>query len=361
MSSQPLLSTILPPLVLGTAGFNHQFNKDPHALPTKDIVHKALAQGIRAFDTSPYYGPAEELLGAALKAQAEYPRSSYVLQTKVGRIAEAEFDYSTEWVRKSVTRSCERLGTTYLDIVLCHDVEFVSSDEVLEAVQTLRALRKEGKLRYVGISGYPVDVLAAMAKLIKEKTGEPLDVVFSYGNYTMQNTLLGGKLQNLQDAGVDVVLNGSPLGMGLLREVGVPVGGMGDFHPAPKGLRERCQEIATDIRKRGLGRFELVALRWALETWGAAGAVRGSNAGILIPSSGGLREVKLDGKFGVTVAGGSQVEELDELLSLWKDVVEAEERREASERVVDAFKEWRNYAWPSPGEDFVRYQPRSTL
>ena len=157
MSSQPLLSTVLPPLVLGTAGFNHQFNKDPHSLPTKDIVHKALSQGIHAFDTSPYYGPAEELLGAALKSQTEFPRSSYVLQTKVGRIAEAQFDYSAEWVRKSVARSCQRLGATYLDIVLCHDVEFVTSGEVLEAVQALRVLRQEGKLRYVGISGYPVE------------------------------------------------------------------------------------------------------------------------------------------------------------------------------------------------------------
>src|SRR5690554_3875483 len=128
--AQPPLSEVLPPLILGTASFNYQFNEDPHKLPTVRIIETALNKGIRAFDTSPYYGADEEFLGAALKAQSKFDRTSYFLQTKVGRIAEAEFDYSPAWIRKSVMRSCERLGTDYLDTVLCHDVEFVSGAEV---------------------------------------------------------------------------------------------------------------------------------------------------------------------------------------------------------------------------------------
>jgi len=62
-STQPPLSTLLPPLICGTATFNNQYNPDAFKLPTTEIVHKALSLGVRAFDTSPYYGPAEELLG----------------------------------------------------------------------------------------------------------------------------------------------------------------------------------------------------------------------------------------------------------------------------------------------------------
>lgn len=61
--TSPPLSTVLPPLIFGTATFNHQYNIDPFKLPTTTLVHKALSDGIRAFDTSPYYGPSEELLG----------------------------------------------------------------------------------------------------------------------------------------------------------------------------------------------------------------------------------------------------------------------------------------------------------
>ncbi len=119
------LSSILPPLVFGTATFNHQYNDDPYALDTIGLVAAALEHGIRAFDTSPYYGPSEELLGNALVSPCvrnSFPRSQYMLLTKVGRIASETFDYSAQWVQQSVRRSLERLHTDYLDVVYCHDV-----------------------------------------------------------------------------------------------------------------------------------------------------------------------------------------------------------------------------------------------
>lgn len=326
------------------------------------MIHKALSSGIRAFDTSPYYGPSEEILGAALAAQSEFPRSSYILQSKCGRIKEAEFDYSPTWVRKSVARSCERLGTDYLDIVICHDVEFVTEDEVMDAVRTLRELRGEGKLRYVGISGYPVDVLGRLALRVREVTGEPLDVVFGYASYTMQSTLLGEQMQRFREAQVGAVLHGSPLGMGLLREAGPPIGSMGDFHPAPRGLRQRCADAAKKVKERGAGRLELLALRWALENWGREGAVLGSAVNPLVHGPDGPREVSIGTRFGITVAGGSNVEEVEELVALWKEVIGTEERKNLAKSIIDSFKpDWRNYAWPSPGEDFVRLRSGHTL
>src|SRR2546423_2080613 len=242
---KPPLSTFFPPLICGTATFNSQYNLDPYKLPTTAIVHRALSLGIRAFDTSTYYGPAEDLLGQALDTDFvhnNFLRENYFLLTKIGRIGSSEFDYSPEWIRYSIQRSLERLKTTYLDVVYCHDVEFVSAKEVLIAVRELRRIRDEaGTIRYIGISGYPVPVLCELADLILKETGEPLDVVMSYANFTLQNTTLSSRgVPRLRAAHVDVVLNASPLGMGLLRQNGVPVGGQGDFHPAERGLRQAC-------------------------------------------------------------------------------------------------------------------------
>src|SRR5947199_6781377 len=105
--TKPPLSTFLPPIICGTATFNSQYNLDPYKLPTTTIVHRALSLGIRAFDTSPYYGPAEELLGLALDTNFVhnyFPRESYFLLTKVGRIGSSGFDYSPELIRISVQR-----------------------------------------------------------------------------------------------------------------------------------------------------------------------------------------------------------------------------------------------------------------
>ncbi|KJZ76912.1 hypothetical protein HIM_03789 [Hirsutella minnesotensis 3608] len=124
------LSQVLPPLILGTATFNAQYNDDPAHMPCLDIVRRALEHDIAAFDTSPYYGPSETLLGGALRALTPRPpRDGYFLITKAGRIAADEFDYSPAWIRYSVCRSLERLGTSYLDLVYAHDVEFVSPAE----------------------------------------------------------------------------------------------------------------------------------------------------------------------------------------------------------------------------------------
>ena len=326
------LSTDLPPLILGTATFNSQYNPDPYALPTTAIVHHALSCGIRAFDTSPYYGPAEKLLGRALStsfARKNYPRYTYRLLTKVGRVGAASFDYSRTWIQCSVRRSLARLGTSYLDVVYCHDVEFVSPEDVLTAVRELRRIRDaEGTVRYVGISGYPVDVLCSLAELVLRETGEPLDAVMSYANFTVQNTrLLTDGLPRLLAARVDVVPNASPLGMGLLRREGVPIGSMGDFHPAPDGLRSVIHNSSAWIDKEG-EKLEVVAIRFALESWlqhgssaGALGpplaASASADPGFLSAATVGVGE-----RLGVSVMGVSNLDELNETLRVWRSILD---------------------------------------
>ena len=143
MPAQPPLSSVIPPLILGTATFNTQYHPDPSQMPYVDIVRRALlTHGITAFDTSPYYGPSEILLGDALQ-KVNSPRSSYLLITKAGRNAGNTFDYSPAAIRSSVRRSLNRLHTPYLDLVYAHDVEFVTPEEVLAAVTELRRLRDE--------------------------------------------------------------------------------------------------------------------------------------------------------------------------------------------------------------------------
>lgn len=93
----------------------------------------------------------------------------------------------------------------------------------------------------------------------------------------------------------------------------------------------------------GHKKLESVALRFALEGWARDGASGGTVVG--------------DGsvKMGISVAGVSYLHELEELLVVWKDVVEVMERRALEERVRAVFAgEWSDYSWPSPGEGYTR-------
>ncbi|KAK6353102.1 hypothetical protein TWF696_005092 [Orbilia brochopaga] len=384
-SQHPPIAAAIPPLFLGTAAFNSQYNADPFTLPVRDIVRSFLdfahtttnittsenpnTRAPIGFDTSPYYGPAELLLGRALTA-LQPPRTSYFLSTKAGRLSSDTFNLSPSWLRHSIHRSLRRLNTSYIDLIYIHDVEFVSREEVLSAIATLRTLRDEGKVRYIGISAFPVDVLCELAEAVLETTGEPLDAVLSYANYTVQNTRLAtAGLQRLVGAGVGVVANGSLLGMGLLRKNGVPVGAMGDFHPAGEGLRRGCREAAEMVEGRG-GKLEDVAYRWALESWADVGAVVGSGQSTEIDTTTATTietptkaRTATSGGIGISVIGVSYLAELQTIKDLYTDILAARNRdpdalarKEANDTLAADVKkllgERYNEVWDSPGTEF---------
>lgn len=392
------LRHVLPPLILGTATFNTQYVADPLAMPYRNIVARAVDLGIAGFDTSPYYGPSEILLGTALNAlmnptptpsnphPPQVPRSDLVLITKAGRIKGDEFDYSPAYIRYSVLRSLKRLHTTYLDLVYMHDVEFVSPAEVIGAVRELRRLRDEGLVRFVGISGFPVGVLCELAEMIRAETGEPLDAVLSYGHFTVQNRQLGlpwvegegvdedarkmSPLGRFKAAGVDVVLNASILGMGLLTSRGIPAdpeltdsgntSPLAVWHPSPPELRVVCKTLATIAAEAG-ERLESVAIRWAMEEWARVGAIPGISLGSGCTDSEG-KQIPV----GPTVCGVSSISELEETVAAWSGVLSAIQDPSGTEaarreRILDLVQNkmwpvlgaWKDFVWASPGPGFV--------
>ncbi|KAI1486913.1 L-galactose dehydrogenase [Biscogniauxia mediterranea] len=398
--ARPPLHTVLPPLVLGTATFNTQYVSDPFALPASAIVSRALDLGVRAFDTSPYYGPSESILGAALShpsvtSRPGHARSSYFLITKVGRVAGGEFDYTAAWVRYSVYRSLERLvppgdndgeeeeqqgrkkkkQKRKLDLVYLHDVEFVSPGEVVTAARELMRLRdEEGVIDYVGISGYPVEVLCSLAELVYRTTGTPLDAVLSYCHFSVQNTALGSAATQrrlAEDARVDVVLNASMLGMGLLTTRGAGAGPIAAWHPAPEGLRAAAHALAPVAEAAG-EKLEVVAIRWALDNWARVGAARGA----VVAGEG--KQQQQQQRVGVSVMGISSVAELEETVSVFRSVMdgllvsetpesesdEDKDRRAKSlerrdkiqglvEKMWEVLGRWKDYSWSSPEPGFV--------
>ncbi|KAK3942611.1 D-arabinose 1-dehydrogenase [Diplogelasinospora grovesii] len=420
-SARPPLHTVLPPLILGTATFNSQYVSDPLAMPYRDIVSRAIELGVNSFDTSPYYGPSEILLGSALDALMNpepsesnpspkpLSRSSFTIVTKAGRIASDEFDYSPASIRHSVLRSLQRLHTSYLDLVYTHDVEFVSPEEVLAAVRELRRLRDEdGLVRYVGISGFPVDVLCELAEMVYAKTGEPLDAVLSYGHFTLQNRALGlpytdggcgdrsSPLARLKAAGVDVVLNASMLGMGLLTSRGIPPNPDEDgaakcngkeqgetpsplakWHPSPPELRIVCKKLAA-LTAAAEERLESVAIRWALQEWARIGAA--ADVGVCIQTAVPSKPLRV----GATVCGVSSISELEETVAEWRGVLASlghpalagagsgldEKYGSARQKKVVTLVQnelwpslgpWRDYAWASPDAGFVNRRRKEDL
>ena len=208
-------------------------------------VRTALECGMNFIDTSPFYGRgmSEVLLGIALKG---VPRDSYTLCTKLGRYDLTHFDFSAKRVAESVDVSLHRLGTDHLDIVLCHDIEFVPMQQIVdETIPALRKAQQSGKVRFIGVSGYPM-------KLFKFVLGQTdLDCVLSYNQYTLQNTRFADDLvPQLKERGVGV-MNAGPFSARLLTNAPLPAW-LKEPEPVKAAARKAaalCAERGSDIAK----------------------------------------------------------------------------------------------------------------
>ena len=154
----------------GCAGIGNEYGgvTDEGAI---EVVHHALDRGINYFDTSTYYGRglSEERLGKALVGH----RDQVVLATKGGRFdapLETGFDFSYDGIIEMCEASLRRLRTDFIDVYQLHDIEFGHKNQVFdEAMRALLDLKEAGKARYVGVTGYPLDLLSEASEALDRK------------------------------------------------------------------------------------------------------------------------------------------------------------------------------------------------
>ncbi|MFN6106385.1 MAG: aldo/keto reductase [Planctomycetaceae bacterium] len=241
MQRRPLGKTglELPVLSFGASSLGQEFRAVDMNEALRS-VRVALDLGMNFIDTSPFYGrgTSECLLGFALRG---VPRDSYLLGTKLGRYDRAHFDFSAKRVAESVDVSLHRMGVDHLDIILCHDIEFVDMRQIVEeTLPALRRIQQSGKVRFVGISGYPMHIF----RWVLDQA--PLDVVLSYNHYTLQNTMFGDLVPYLESQGVGI-MNAAPFSARLLTNAELP-----PWHRATPEVRSLCRQAAEHCRTRGV-------------------------------------------------------------------------------------------------------------
>lgn len=215
-------------------------------------VHAAIDQGINFFDVSPYYGRtlAEERLGVALEGR----RQQVYLATKCGRYDTDRFDFSAARLKASIDESLRRLRTDYVDLWQAHDIEFVDARQIVEeAIPAMRDIQKQGKARFIGITGLQLKVMRWVAERA------PVDTFLSYCRYNLLFNDLDNLLTCFAKERNMGLINASPLHMGVLTERGAP-----SWHPAPIEVLESGSRIVAACEARGL-KVGDVALRFCLD------------------------------------------------------------------------------------------------
>lgn len=204
-------------------------------------LETAWANGVRYYDTSPWYG-----LGLSERRFGDFfqdkPRDAFILSTKVGRLLKPDqkvagtkvgnwaevppfrhvYDYSAEGTRRSVEDSLQRLGVASLDIVFIHDLSPDNGDmkerwtEYLEQAKTgampeLVKMREEGVIKAWGMGVNTLEPAIAAFE-----ASDP-DIILSATQYSLMKheEALKRLMPLAEERGASVVV-GAPLNAGFL-------------------------------------------------------------------------------------------------------------------------------------------------
>ena len=132
-------------------------------------IAKAHEVGVKYFDTAPLYGNgrSEKRYGEVL---GRYPRDSFVLSSKVGRVLvpdvsypggwavddiphlTAKFDLTRDGIMRALEEGLERSGLDHVDILYLHDpdVEDMEDEANATAFPTMIELREQGVVKAIG-------------------------------------------------------------------------------------------------------------------------------------------------------------------------------------------------------------------
>jgi aryl-alcohol dehydrogenase-like predicted oxidoreductase len=174
-------------------------------------IHRALELGVDMLDTADLYGPMhnERLVGKAVAGR----REQFTIATKFG----FEVDDNEQWtggynghpayVRKSIERSLRNLGTDYVDLYYLHRLD--PNVPIEDTVGAMSRLVEEGKVRYLGLSEVPADILRRAC------TVHPISALETEYSLFDRRVEDEGIIEAARELGIGFVAY-SPLGRGFL-------------------------------------------------------------------------------------------------------------------------------------------------
>jgi L-galactose dehydrogenase len=135
---------------------------------------------------------------------------------------------------------------------------------VNETLPALRKIQQSGKVRYVGISGYPMKIFQSIAAQAE------LDCILSYNQYTLQNTRLVDDILPTMNAKGIGVMNAGPFAARLLTNATLPT-----WHRDSKEVQQVARKAADYCTSQGVDIAKL-ALQFSCQHKDLATTVSGS-------------------------------------------------------------------------------------
>lgn len=185
----------------------------------RELIHTARDAGIDFIDHADIYGPelhaCERRFAEALRLSSA-ERDELTIQTKCGIVPDGPyFDFSYEYIIRSVEESLGALKTDYIDVLLLHRPDaLVEPDDVAKAFDELHAA---GKVRAFGVSNHtPLQI-----ELLKRSVAQPIVANQLQLSITHAPLVVQGLAANMVDEPQSVMRDGGVLDYCRLNDITV--------------------------------------------------------------------------------------------------------------------------------------------
>lgn len=292
----------ITPVSLGTWGIGGPpFWAERNERESVRTIQKALDLGINCIDTAPAYGfgLAEDIVAKAVAGR----RDSVILATKCGlrwkdtTNASALYkDLTPASIRHEVEGSLRRLNTDRIDLYQIHWPD--PNTPIETTMETLNAIRSEGKILEIGVSNFTLDMLKQARAIAPIASIQP-----KYN--LLERDIEANILPYCAENGI-AVLAYSPLASGALSGKYSRDSVFSDWRGAKnfgvfrqetweEGIAkvERLKAIAEDY---GISLSQL-AIRWLMERKGVTSALLGCNTPEQVEENVLALEVRIDAEF----------------------------------------------------------------
>ena len=157
----------LPIVGLGSAATFRTVAQSTDVSALQEVIETLIDNGGAVFDTAPAYGASEEVAGRIVRKLAIQEKMFWA--TKVNVAGRGGGSADPKLARAQVERSIGYAGKDPLDLVQVHNLADVPTQ-----MTVLRALKEEGRVRYIGVTSTSRRRYPELASVMH---GEPLDFI----------------------------------------------------------------------------------------------------------------------------------------------------------------------------------------
>jgi aryl-alcohol dehydrogenase-like predicted oxidoreductase len=245
------------------------------------IIDEALELGVNYLDTADLYdsGLNEEFVGKAIK----HKRGEIILATKVGNRSMPGqegwvWDPSKKYIKEAVKQSLKRLQTDYIDLYQLHGGTM--EDPIEETIEAFEELKKEGFIRYYGISSIRPNVIREYIK-----KSSIVSVMMQYSIFDRRPE--EETLDLLKEHNISVIARG-PLAKGLLTDKKEPI--INYLHLSTEEIQDVLKALKNQFSDRTLSE---IALQYCLFS---------NNVAAVIPGASNIHQVRENIHFALSKA-----------------------------------------------------------